>query len=653
MKTFKLFKNLKIGHKLTFGFGILVILTLLAVGFSYWGSIPATQNIERTNDVRFPIALAASEAQTDLLKMLGDVRGYLALGDNQYRVGYSQDQETFKADLAELKKLSPNLNSENQKRLDELEATFAKWSALPEQLFELRDDQLAREPAYRLLATDGILLGGNVLLETSKLIETQGRREATSENIALLADMAEFQGSFASLLSALRGYVTTSNRAFFGEYEGNLSANQFAWERLLEQRNTLSPEQQASLDAITKNRTAFLKLPDQMFAILEGEHAREDLYLFRTQAVVLADEMQKLLAEMSRDQTGLLKSDLETGQRGLALANQQTLVAGIVAIILGVALGFIFRSTIAGPVRRLTSVAEQIRAGVLEAQAPVESRDEIGRLAETFNSMTTRLRDMLLQVRKEKKRADDLLDVVIPIGVDLASEKNFNRLLEKMLIEAKSFCHADAGILYLRTEDNRLEFVIVRNDTLNIAMGGESGKEVTYSRLMMPLPLYDKAGQPNHSAIATHAALSGAPLNIADVNRQEEPQFSTREIFGEKSGYHSTSHLAIPLKNSENQVIGVMQLINAQDPDNSHVIPFDQNLQRMMESFSSLAVAALEAYAREQKLKQEIQELRIEIDHVKRQQEVKQIVEADAFKSLKDKALEIRRKRQQKQEGEE
>ena len=61
--------------------------------------------------------------------------------------------------------------------------------------------------------------------------------------------------------------------------------------------------------------------------------------------------------------------------------------------------------------------------------------------------MTRRLRNTLVQVNKEKKRADDLLNVVIPIGVDLSSEKDFNRLLEKMLLEAKQFCHANAGIL--------------------------------------------------------------------------------------------------------------------------------------------------------------------------------------------------------------
>ena len=65
-----------------------------------------------------------------------------------------------------------------------------------------RDDQLDREPAYRLLATDGIRYAGEVLIATNTLIELQGQQDPTSENLALLSDMAKFQGNFAAMLSA-------------------------------------------------------------------------------------------------------------------------------------------------------------------------------------------------------------------------------------------------------------------------------------------------------------------------------------------------------------------------------------------------------------------------------------------------------------------
>jgi GAF domain-containing protein len=107
-------------------------------------------------------------------------------------------------------------------------------------------------------------------------------------------------------------------------------------------------------------------------------------------------------------------------------------------------------------------------------------------------------------------------------------------------------------------------------------------------------------------------------------------------------GYHTTSLLDIPLKNNQNQVLGVLELANAQDVETGEVIPFDANLQQMMESFSLLAVAAFEAYIREQSLRQEIQQLRIEIDESKRQQQVSEIVDTDFFQDLRAKARNLR-----------
>lgn len=638
-------KDLSIGTKLNIGFGILVLMTLIGAVVSYQASIQATESITTTENVRVPTALASSRAQADLLKMLGDVRGYLALGQEEFRASYLQSRQLFEADLAELERLSPNLSQANQQRLAELQSTFEQWSALPDQLFELRDDQLEREPAYRLLVTDGLRTGAYVLIDIQSMIEAQAQREPSRQNVELLEDMASFQGSFTAMLSGLRGYVTTRNRIFRQEYEFNLEANEFDWQRLQSKREQLTPNQQRLLANIENTRQAFLLLPDNMFEALESERWREDLYLFRTEAVPLADNMQRLLGEMTADQQILLETDLNRGRQELNVANFRTLVGGVLAVLLGLALAIIFRENIAGPVRRLTGVAEQIRTGDLEARAHIEARDEIGTLAETFNNMTGQLRQTLLQVRKEKKRADDLLEVVIPIGVELASEKDFNRLLESMLLEAKAFCQADAGILYLRTEDDRLEFVIVRNDTLEIQMGGTSGKDVTFTRLMMPLPLYDKeTGQPNHDTIATQVALSGESLNIADATQVEDQKFADLRVFSRSSGYQAKSYLTLPLKNSEGHVIGVLQLINAQDTETGKIIPFDQNLQRMMESFSSLAVAALEAYIREQQLKQEIRQLRIEIDEVKRQKQVEEIVETDFFQELKNKAEQIRKR---------
>jgi len=245
----------------------------------------------------------------------------------------------------------------------------------------------------------------------------------------------------------------------------------------------------------------------------------------------------------------------------------------------------------------------------------------------------------LRRLEAEQKRVEELLQIVIPLGVTLSAETDFNQMLEKILAQAQTLCNADAGTLYWRTDDDRLQFVILRNRSLNLALGGTSGAEIPFA----PLPLYDAlTGRPNHHNVATHAALTGETVNISDAYRAEGFDFSGTQAFDRNTGYRSTSFLTVPLKDSRQQVIGVLQLINALDPRAGGVMPFDPALHPAVESLASLATVALQAYIREQRLRRQIEELRIEIDEGKRSQQVAEITETDYFRRLQEKAREMR-----------
>jgi GAF domain-containing protein/HAMP domain-containing protein len=95
-------------------------------------------------------------------------------------------------------------------------------------------------------------------------------------------------------------------------------------------------------------------------------------------------------------------------------AQAQTRVITIAAFLVAslVALGALgLAQMIARPIVHLTGVANRVSAGDLNAQAPVQSRDEIGALALAFNSMTAQLRDLVgsledrIQARTEQLRA--------------------------------------------------------------------------------------------------------------------------------------------------------------------------------------------------------------------------------------------------------
>ncbi len=179
---------------------------------------------------------------------------------------------------------------------------------------------------------------------------------------------------------------------------------------------------------------------------------------------------------------------------------------------------------------------------------------------------------------------------LIEIGIALSAERDTNRLMERILVQAKDLCNADGGTLFLRTEDDALKFEIMRNDSLDIALGGTTGKEITFP----PLRMYDlETGDENRKNVATWAAISGLSVNIPDAYEAKDFDFTGTKQFDEGMGYRSKSFLTVPMKNSQDEIIGVLELLNAQGTKPGEVIAFSTEIQPLIEALASQAAVAL------------------------------------------------------------
>jgi HD-GYP domain-containing protein (c-di-GMP phosphodiesterase class II) len=174
------------------------------------------------------------------------------------------------------------------------------------------------------------------------------------------------------------------------------------------------------------------------------------------------------------------------------------------------------------------------------------------------------------------------------IGIALSVETDPVRLLEQILLGAKDITNADGGTIYSLGEDRLLRFEIMRTDSLKILMGGTSGIPIPFK----PIPLYDAEGRPNSGSVVASAVLSRKTSNIPDAYHAVGYDFSGTRDFDAKTGYRSTSFLTVPMTNHENEIIGVLQLLNARDDDGA-VVPFTTSDQRLAESLASQAATAL------------------------------------------------------------
>lgn len=178
---------------------------------------------------------------------------------------------------------------------------------------------------------------------------------------------------------------------------------------------------------------------------------------------------------------------------------------------------------------------------------------------------------------------------LIDIGIALSSEKDSNRLMETILLEAKGIGQADGGTLYIRNREDKLDFTIMRTDSLGIASGETTGNEINLPAVAM----YLDDGEPNLKNLASFVANTGETVNLEDAYATTEFDLSGTKKFDESTGYKSISFLTVPLKNNTGRVIGVLQLLNSLDQE-GNVRPFSTEIQPLIEALASQAAVSLE-----------------------------------------------------------
>ena len=197
--------------------------------------------------------------------------------------------------------------------------------------------------------------------------------------------------------------------------------------------------------------------------------------------------------------------------------------------------------------------------------------------ASTVNAIEKRLASLLERTNRLNE-----------IGVALSVVKDPDQLLETILLGAKGLTNSDAGTLYTATENQTLKFQILRTDSLKIAQGGTTGVPIK----LPELSLY-RHGMPNLTMVAAYSAIKEETVNIPDAYEAEGFDFSGMRAFDKAMKYRSQSFLTVPLKNHENELIGVLQLINSKDPDTGEIKPFSDEDQQLTESLASQAAIAL------------------------------------------------------------
>jgi HD-GYP domain-containing protein (c-di-GMP phosphodiesterase class II) len=185
-----------------------------------------------------------------------------------------------------------------------------------------------------------------------------------------------------------------------------------------------------------------------------------------------------------------------------------------------------------------------------------------------------------IQTRTEElKTSQDKLARLVDTGIQLSREQNRERLLRQALFGAREIAHCVAATLFLKTEHNTLSFAQRTSEDPLPAF---------------EIPLVDAAGKPNNQFVVVNVANTNTAVIIDDVYTEARFDMSGTKKFSEESGFKTISMLTVPLSPREGEVIGVIQLLNAQDPKTGAVIPFPKDLINFVEALAAQAAVAIE-----------------------------------------------------------
>jgi HD-GYP domain-containing protein (c-di-GMP phosphodiesterase class II) len=174
------------------------------------------------------------------------------------------------------------------------------------------------------------------------------------------------------------------------------------------------------------------------------------------------------------------------------------------------------------------------------------------------------------------------LDRLIELGIELNKVQDLDILLERVLLEARTFTDADAGSIYIREQD-MLHFTYTQNSTLQKQL--PEGEKLIYSTFRIPI---------DSTSLAGHVAVTGKVLNLSDayLTHPQAPYKFGRQ-FDQATGYKSKSVCTIPLNTSRGDILGILQLINSHNSD-GEIVPFSSDDEALMLHFASIASVALE-----------------------------------------------------------
>ncbi|MEN8198883.1 MAG: HD domain-containing phosphohydrolase [Thermodesulfobacteriota bacterium] len=282
--------------------------------------------------------------------------------------------------------------------------------------------------------------------------------------------------------------------------------------------------------------------------------------------------MRKLVGDDGKGIYLFISAPIDELMVNAKATRRRNLLILLTALLIAVGLGFYFSRRISGSLQELSVQAESVRDFQLSNPLTVHSKIcEVDDLAASMTVMQS------------------AINRFVEIARALSAEKEMETVLELIVDEARAVTGADGGGIGLVSDDEKyFSHVLVKNGMTDIHLGGCSECAVSTSRLSL-------AVDPDEDELLEAAVVRlGKTRSIEEVSSTHPAESADIRSLHERGEYRCHSLLVIPLLNRQDEVIGLLHLVNARDTESGEIVPFPEHKITYVEALSSNAALALD-----------------------------------------------------------
>lgn len=400
--TGSIFRNLSVRQKIGIGFGGLILLMTVSIGFTLYKLSVVSDVTHSVIEERQPTANLFQRLNQDLNLATSLLNGYLLTGEGELREEYKIIEQDISEILTKLRDEHNTFNGEvTPEQIEQADHLFGKFRTYAFTLFDLRDKNANNRGM--ILAQDTLNAPANrVVAHINTLLASDDIDLADPKMLKAYTTLQELRYTWTQMMSSLRLYIITQSDGLLTNFRTFSNRSN----ELLNELNAMDIEIGfGEIEEMIEMRAEYVSKLPAVLDIFASDNFRSDSFLIKTEVRPVLEELRAIFESIADDQLNKAK---ESGA-SLTEANEQiqfsTIIILAIALQIGILLAIRITGDIVPPIHRLMTAAKNVAQGDLNAEVMVTSKDEIGQLGQSFNAMVDDLRAASM---KEQSILDEL-----------------------------------------------------------------------------------------------------------------------------------------------------------------------------------------------------------------------------------------------------